>query len=512
MQNTLDPAKVAISVGHLRYPRAPAYSPGVHCPEYPFGVGELARTANHAYEGVREVLRLLGLDASHYGQPQWNPLGELIHRGDTVVLKPNFVREFRETQAGHGHCMTTHGSIVRAAIDYAYIALKGHGRIIVADAPNSDADFKMIRRMAGLDEIQAFYRRRADFDVEVYDLRPERACKRDGVICGHERLSGDPAGYVKADLGRYSMFHEIEDFCHLLYGSEYDARETQSHHCDGVHEYLVSRTIMDADCVINLPKLKTHKKTGITVCMKNLVGINGNKNWLPHHRLGVPSQGGDQFADDRLMHHVERRAMACFRRVFPLLGPLHRVLAKPLKIIGQAVFGNTNTDTIRSGNWHGNDTTWRMVIDLNRILMHFDRDGAFAANPHRRMLSLVDAIVSGEGNGPMDPTAKMTGTIVGGLNSVAVDLVCARLMGFDHMRIPLLHRALADGGVLDMMTFGYEDIKCRSNVSAFDRPLLGFRKGLASFRPHFGWQAHVELDNARGVKNRDKPVSLTAVH
>jgi uncharacterized protein (DUF362 family) len=92
-------------------------------------------------------------------------------------------------------------------------------------------------------------------------------------------------------LGQHSAFHEISNLCHLLYGAEYETSELRSHHHDDIHEYLISRTVIEADCVINLPKLKTHKKTGITVSMKNLVGINGNKNWLPHHREGTPAQG-----------------------------------------------------------------------------------------------------------------------------------------------------------------------------------------------------------------------------
>ena len=51
--------------------------------------------------------------------------------------------------------------------------------------------------MAGLTEIQDFYRQNAHFEIEVCDLRPERAEKTNGVIVGHCRLSGDPAGYVK---------------------------------------------------------------------------------------------------------------------------------------------------------------------------------------------------------------------------------------------------------------------------------------------------------------------------
>jgi len=327
--------------------------------------------------------------------------------------------------------------------------------------------------------------------VEVYDLRPERARKVDGVICGHDQLPGDPAGYVKVDLGRHSAFAEIEHLCHLLYGSEYDTSEICRHHTGGVHEYLISKTILDADCVINLPKLKTHKKTGITVSLKNLVGINGNKNWLPHHRLGTPTEGGDQFADDGMIHRMERRAMGCFRRVFPLLGPLRTRLAKPLKVLGQRLFGDTNTDTIRSGNWFGNDTTWRMVLDLNRILMYADSDGGLHDAPARQIFCIVDGIVGGEGNGPLDVTPVPSGLVLAGSNPLAIDLASARLMGFDYECLPLLSHGLASHG-LPLATFAHDEVICASNDVKLCGPLPQITDCL-HFRPHFGWKGHIEL-------------------
>ena len=484
---------VAVSSGFVGYPSASPYSPGATYPEYPFGPGALSDDSNQAYEGVRNALRLLDLDAEHYGRENWNPLGEIIHPGDSVLLKPNFIRDFRETQRGDEDCLITHGSIIRAALDYVHIALKGKGRIIIADAPQNDADFGAIRRTTGLDEIQRFYREHADFEVEVYDLRPERARKVDGVIVGHEQLSGDPAGYVRVDLGCNSMFAEVAHLCHLLYGSEYDTSEIRRHHAGGTHEYLISKTILDADCIINLPKLKTHKKTGITVCMKNLVGINGNKNWLPHHREGTPSQGGDQFSDDGVKHKIERKAMAFFRNVFPLFGPLKGAIAKPVKALGKSIFGDTNTDTIRSGNWYGNDTTWRMVIDLNRILMYADANGCLRDKPVRHSFSIVDGIVGGEGNGPLDPTPKSAGVVLAGANPVAVDLVSTRLMGFDYMRLPMLREAMLEHPLPFSIT-EYGEVVCRSNDPVFDRCLVNLsRQASLDFESHFGWQKHVEL-------------------
>ena len=39
----------------------------------------------------------------------------------------------------------------------------------------------------------------------------------------------------------------------------------------------------------------------------------------------------------------------------------------PLKKLGRLYFGDTQR-VVRSGNWHGNDTCWRMVLDLNKCL------------------------------------------------------------------------------------------------------------------------------------------------
>jgi uncharacterized protein (DUF362 family) len=491
LKNTLFSPWVAVSTGHDDYPSEAPYSPGTFYPEYPFGPKTLTRQTNHAYEGVRDVLRLLKLDEEHFGRQEWNPLGEVIHPGNTVVLKPNFVREFRETRPSHGDCLITHGSVIRATLDYVYIALKGEGRIIIADAPQNDADFDAIRRIAGLSEIQEFYKQHASFEVEVYDLRPERARKINGVIVGHEPLPGDPAGYVKVNLGGLSMFTEVEHLGHLLYGSEYDTSEIRRHHTGGVHEYLISKTILEADCVINLPKLKTHKKTGITVCMKNLVGINGNKNWLPHHREGTPAQGGDQFADDGVMHRIERKTMAAFRRLFPLLGPVRGLVAQPCKLLGRRVFGDTNTGTVRSGNWYGNDTTWRMVLDLNRILLYADRDGHLQNHPARCMFCIVDGIIGGEGNGPLDPTPRAAGVVMAGANPVAIDLVAARLMGFDYRRLPLLSQGLAVH-LLPIATFSHDDMGCICNDAALQDRQPEVEELNLRFRPHFGWQGHIE--------------------
>jgi uncharacterized protein (DUF362 family) len=444
--------------------------------------------------GLRRACEMLGLDARHSGTPDWNPFGEFILPGNTVVIKPNFVRDFRESSADDADCLFTHGRVIAAVLLLAGRALKGRGRLIVADAPQNDADFDAIRERCGLDEISAVTSSETGVPVDVLDLRSSAAMKIDGIIVGHRVLAGDPLGYVAVDLGRRSAFLEIEDACDRLYGAEYDRRELLEHHTSGRHEYLISRTVLTADCVINVPKLKTHKKTGLTAALKNLVGINGNKNWLPHHRLGTPRQGGDQFADDRLVHRAEQRLASAFRHVFPALGPVRPLIAATVKSVGRRVFGDTNSDTVRSGNWYGNDTTWRMALDLNRALVYADDRGCLHDRPQRRCFTVVDAVIAGEGNGPLDATPRHAGLVIAGANPVAVDLTCARLMGFDDRRLPLIARAM-DVHPLPLIRHSLEVIELCSDDERYRGPVALLRGRQLGFRPHFGWAGRIEAED-----------------
>ena len=169
--------------------------------------------------------------------------------------------------------------------------------------------------------------------------------------------------------------------------------------------------------------------------------------------------------------------------------------AGPVKSLGKAVFGDTNHDTIRSGNWYGNDTTWRMVLDLNRALLYADSDGHLQQRPARRFFSVVDGIVAGEGNGPLDPTPRNAGMILAGMNPVAVDVACARLSGFDHRRMPMLYRAFEPHS-MPLVSFEYEDVVGRSNREEYDRPMHQVVGPALALKPHFGWKGNVEVREA----------------
>src|SRR5579862_8633020 len=130
--------RVAVGTTEPVYCSDPPFHPEARFPELPFQ--DICSSGNKPYTLVRQLLLTLGFDEHNFGSPDWNPLGSLMRPGNTVVIKPNFVLSFN---AGGDDlfAMITHPSILRAIIDYAYIAVKGAGRIIVADAPQMDCNW-----------------------------------------------------------------------------------------------------------------------------------------------------------------------------------------------------------------------------------------------------------------------------------------------------------------------------------------------------------------------------------
>ncbi len=418
-----------------------------------------------------------------------------IRPGDRVVLKPNWVKEHDERKPGPGQWehVVTHPAVIEAVVRWVAPRLRGGGSIIICDAPQTDSSFARIRDYCGLDKMVA--RAGADFPgvrIELLDLRPEEWHAVDGVTVSKTALPGDPAGSTHVHLDEASEFRGFSGEG-KLYGASYDMAETNDRHCGCRHEYLLCRTPMDADVLINLPKLKTHKKVGLTCALKNLVGINANKNWLPHHTEGAPEQGGDQFPASTVKTRLEHSWMGAAKRWLKHRPGLSRLFV-PLKKAGRLYFGDTQ-QVVRSGNWHGNDTCWRMVLDLNKCLFFFDGVGQRRKKP-LRYLAVVDGIIGGEGNGPMAPDAKPCGVILAGRHPVAVDLAAATLMGFEWQRLRLLKRSFAMRE-LSFVPFRPEDIRLISNRDAWSGS-LGQLDQTFHFKPHFGWVGAIEKET-RGM-------------
>lgn len=412
-----------------------------------------------------------------------------VRPGDRVVLKPNWIKEHDERHPGPGawEHIITHPTVIEAVTKWAAAQLAGTGSITICDAPQTDSSFTKIREYCQLDQVLDRCRREfPGVGIQLLDLRPEEWHAVDGVTVSKRSLSGDPLGATQVNLGAESEFATYTG-CGRLYGASYDMEETNAHHRDSVQEYLLCRTPMEADVFINLPKLKTHKKVGLTCSLKNLVGINANKNWLPHHTEGTPDQGGDQFPSARLKARLEHRWMGAIKAQLRHRPGLSRFFV-PVKKVGRLAFGDTQS-VVRSGNWHGNDTCWRMVLDLNKCLWHFDGTGARRQAP-LRYLSVVDGIVGGEGNGPHAADPKPCGVVIAGTHPVAVDCVAATLMGFDWKKLPVLRNAFSMQS-LRFVPFSPEQVHVASYNADWSGGLDEMTHTFA-FRPHFGWAGAIE--------------------
>jgi uncharacterized protein (DUF362 family) len=131
----------------------------------------------------------------------------------------------------------------------------------------------------------------------------------------------------------------------------------------------VGRAVVDADFLINVPVLKTHKQTLLSNCVKNIgVGIACREEKKRLHQLGI-----------------ERALVDVYSKVIP-------------------------------------------------------------------QFNLVDAVVAMEGDGPNLPPAKAKplGLIISGKDGLAVDAVCARIMGIKPSRVVHLKLANQKGlGTID---------------------------------------------------------------
>jgi uncharacterized protein (DUF362 family) len=217
--------------------------------------------------------------------------------GRRVVLKPNLV-EYRKAQV-----INTDPRFIDAVIQI--FKAEGASEIIVAEGPGHWRNVEFLVEESGLGAILRKH------NVRFVDLNHDEPVK-------------------VPNLGRTT----------------------------GLEHLYLTRTVLDADVFVSLPKMKTHHWAGATLSLKNLFGT-------------VPG--------------------ICY-------------------------------------GWPKNELHWRgipqSIIDI-----------AITQTPH---LAIVDGIVGMEGDGPLAGKAKHSGVIVMGVDLVAVDATCCRLMKLPAERITTL--------------------------------------------------------------------------
>ncbi|PYP89143.1 MAG: hypothetical protein DMF61_04025 [Blastocatellia bacterium AA13] len=386
------------------------------------------------------------------------PFGKVISPGSRVLIKPNFVLHENEGKWDI-EPLLTHPSLVKQAV---FGALKaGAAEVVVGDAPIQSCDFARLLAATGLDRWSEELKEKTSRFKGILDFRRTTCRIVDGVRVAEEGLLPEDR-FVRFDLGSESLLEPISSNGHTFRVTRYDPRLMAETHSPGRHRYLIAKEVMEADVVINLPKLKTHKKAGVTCALKNLIGINGNKEYLPHHRVGGSATGGDCYpgaspVKRALEYSLDRRNMARSHTG----GKLWNEIAVNLDRLARRTGDQLGTE----GSWSGNDTIWRTCLDLNRILLYGREDASLADQQQRRVIHIVDAITAGQGDGPLSPEPFPLGLIFAGQNAAAVDWIGATLLGYNPMKIPIVRGSFREFK-WRLAQFGPDEVTLRGDLGS----------------------------------------------
>jgi uncharacterized protein (DUF362 family) len=470
------------------YPVSAPFDPPVSYPEY---VGDGIDRTNHVYAEVREVLHHLNLDIENYNTKQWNPFGAFISPGMTVFIKPNTVVH-EHTDNKDVFSVIVHGSVLRVIIDYVCIALKGEGRVIIGDSQLYSSHFAKAMDAAKIGSILDWYSGRTKISFECIDLRMNKAYRTYLYgRWGRKPVEQDPRGYRFVDLGELSYFRDIDPKRLRIAIASY--KNMIKHHSNGNHEYLFPGSFLESEAVISIPKLKTHRRTAVTLALKNFMGLPSWKDSLPHFITGSPAEGGDQYIHPSIRKRI---CTVLHDRIQsnPYI-PVKFVCAVTKKIIWNSHKILPFKDDVYEAMWYGNDTLWRTLLDLNRAALYADKEGKLRSTQQRSFFGLIDGIIAGEKNGPLRPDPVPAGVLIGGFNPVALDAVGATLMGFDIAKIPLITKGFEDRKQKCPLypAAPAEDINIANEGNQLNLTDLATNPPF-KFEPHPGWKGHVELD------------------
>ena len=441
-----------------------------------FIVRTAPRYSAFPYQSDNQLLEGLRILFSMWGKDPQNPFKDWVSPGGRVVIKPNWVHHNSPNEKNLD-ALVTHTSLIKHLIDLVAVALRGRGSIIIGDAPLQECDFQALVKRTGIAEVVDTARRNySDLDITVEDWRLtvfERSAAAQKSPASYENVVSKE--YAIVDLGSDSFLEDISDYADRFRVTCYDPNLMASHHRKGKHEYLLTRKVIDADLVINVPKMKTHIKAGLTGALKNLVGINGHKEYLPHHILGGSDSGGDCYYKGSAVRNLYDAAYDKFWTSYSHLPEVRRKAGTLMLAALWRASRILTGDSISAGSWYGNDTIWRMTLDLNHLLY-------FTGRGPKHIISIVDGVIAGEGEGPLRPTPKAAGLLVAGENPAYVDAVLATLMGYNIARVPTIYHAIYHrksqfgGPYLDSLQVHFTENGKFKIIPFFDLPNLDFTK------------------------------------
>ena len=438
-----------------KYPISP-YSPPKDYPEFKSLIKDFDES-NMVFDDIRKLFISAKYDIENIGTSMWNPFRGFIKNNQSVFIKPNLVMEEKNNLLG-SNCITTHASVIRPILDYLLLLQRIDNlkfRIIIGDVPLQSANFAKIVQQTGLKSLVEYYKTKYEFDIELLDLRNEIIIVEDGGFIKEKiKVNNDPLGYTNIHLNESFLDEIINDSKKFSVGSYSDEETSKRHAQLNNHYYQIPNTILSSDLFINVPKIKTHQKAGITVALKNLIGISSDKSWIPHYRKGSPKFNGDEFSDEKyLLKYINRYIAKLLQNRSQLFWNFSKIINKKIikpiffkdqkpRYIDKRFSKGRKIECLMSGAWCGNNTIWRPILDLNNCLLYLDKSGKIKDIIQRKYLCISDGIIGAEGNGPLDPVPKNLGLIAISINPVVNDLCCAAIMGFDWMKIPLLKNSI----------------------------------------------------------------------
>jgi uncharacterized protein (DUF362 family) len=373
-------------------------------------------------------------EALDWGDAERGPFSRLLPPDARVLIKPNWV--LHENRGPWGlEPLITNSLLIRATVEAALAS--GAGSVQVADAPIQGCNFDHLLDAASVREWATALAAREPRFLGVRDLRRTIRRETAGISETVQEVQ-ELDRFTLFDLGSDSLLEPVTTPSPRFRVTQYDPAHLARTHAPGRHQFLVAKEVLEADLVINLPKLKTHKKAGVTCALKNLVGINGNKEYLPHHRVGGAGNGGDCYPGKDT---VKRSLELAYDRFNAATRTLPRRVWRTIARVLKGVQHRRGDAIGVEGSWSGNDTVWRMCLDLNRILLYGRADGTFSDLPERRAVHLVDGLIAGQGDGPLRSRPLPLGMLFGGESAAAVDWVAALLLGYDPDRIPIVRHA-----------------------------------------------------------------------
>ncbi len=410
---------------------------------------------NVIYDSVRDILIKLQLNKKNIATSDWDPFSEFISEGDQVLIKPNFVKDYHSLGFEGVLSQITHASILRPIIDYTLLALNDTGNIIIADTPLEKADFEKIIKINRCADLCKFYKDYLDINILLLDLRSYKRKRTKNKRFPLKRilLDGPPDGFVEINLKEDSELNELDIKVQNYYTlADYKIDrlnprsriicETNQYHSYNKHLYKIPKIFLNSDVIISVPKLKTHRMAGVTLNLKNMIGIC-EKIYLPHYRQGSPPIGDAIPQQPPVKDIIKRKfsnqlnkfltEITTYIENIPLLSqllkPYYRLFNRKIQVIDDWW-----------GEWHGNDTLWRTILDLNKIVLYADKKGKMRETKQRKYFNIIDGIIGQEGEGPMTGVPKKCGLIIGGMDPVSCDSLAAHIMGYDVNQLKVISK------------------------------------------------------------------------